>query len=272
VKTIGLCNVPINMTYDAAEKLGVDPTDIRCSFVGLNHLSVITSIKHQGEEKLEQAIQKGLEQQEGIVKNISTIETSNAFTTAFNMITSPYLQYFYYGDEMLKEEKEAVAEGKGTRAEQVMKVEETLFEIYQNTELAEKPKELEGRGGSRYSEVAIALINSIYNNKGDEHVVNVMNQGAIADLPADVVVEINCIVDSSGARPITYGHLPVAFKGLVQQVKTYEQLTIEAAIKGDYDKALLALVNNPLVAHVKQAECILNDILEQNKDYLPTFN
>ncbi|MGL4345696.1 MAG: 6-phospho-beta-glucosidase, partial [Cellulosilyticaceae bacterium] len=78
VKTIGLCNVPINMTYDAAEKLGVDPTDIRCSFVGLNHLSVITSIKHQGEEKLEQVIQKGLEQQEGIVKNISTIQTSNA--------------------------------------------------------------------------------------------------------------------------------------------------------------------------------------------------
>lgn len=271
VKSVGLCNVPINMTYDAAKKLNVPVEEIRCSFIGLNHLSVITSVRHKGIECIEEVIQKGLEEKEGIVKNIGTIDTSDTFAKAFGMLMSPYLQYFFYENEMIKEELEAVESGKGTRAQQVMKVEEDLFKIYENEELAEKPKELEGRGGARYSEVAIALIDSIYNDKGDEHVVNTVNNGAVAELPADAVVEINCIIDASGARPIAYGELPLGMKGLVQKVKTYEQLTIEAAVNGDREKALLALVANPLVHNVYQAEHILEDLLKQNAKYLPQF-
>jgi 6-phospho-beta-glucosidase len=55
-------------------------------------------------------------------------------------------------------------------------------------------------------------------------------------------------------------------------VKAYEQLTVEAAVNGDYDKGLMALVNNPLVPDIKRAKAILDDILRINHDYLPQFN
>ena len=55
-------------------------------------------------------------------------------------------------------------ETKGTRAEQVMKVEQELFALYADPQLEEKPEQLSFRGGAYYSEVAVELINAIYNN------------------------------------------------------------------------------------------------------------
>lgn len=277
VKVIGLCNVPIGMIYDAAEKIGAEPKDIYCQFVGLNHLSYVTNIYYKGKDYIDELVEKQIiedatsEDGETLLKNITSVEKSDTFLRSLGMLTSAYLQYFYYEDQMFKEALEDAQSEAGTRAEQVMKVEGELFELYKNVDRKEKPKELEERGGSRYSEVAISLIDSIYNNKGEVHVVNTLNNGAIADLADDCVVEINCIVNSQGATPITYGYLPASIRGLIQQVKSYEQLTIEAAIEGNRDKALLALVANPLVHNVTQAQNILQDILEENKKYLPTF-
>ena len=68
---------------------------------------------------------------------------------------------------MLAEEI-AAAKTKGTRAEQVMKVEQELFALYADPQLEEKPEQLSFRGGAYYSEVAVELINAIYNNgRGD---------------------------------------------------------------------------------------------------------
>lgn len=60
-------------------------------------------------------------------------------------------------------------------------------------------------------------------------------------------------------------------RGLLQVVKNYEQLTIEAAIKGDYDLALQALTVHPLVPSVAAVQAMLDDIIRENIDYLPAF-
>ncbi|GKX31797.1 6-phospho-beta-glucosidase [Vallitalea longa] len=271
VKVIGLCNVPINMKYEVAERLKVSPERINCTFVGLNHLSYINHIYLDGKDIIDEVLQVySRTQSESVVKNISKIDDMDKFTGILGLIPSPYLQYFYFENKMLNEEKENMEKGIGTRAEQVMKVEKNLFEIYES-EITEIPEELSKRGGSRYSEVAINLINSIWNNTGDLHVVNVMNKGSIVDLPYDCVIESNCIVNNQGATPISNGYLPENISGLVKQVKIYEQLTIEAAVKGDRNKALLALVNNPLVSNIDKAESILAELLEAHKKYLPRF-
>ena len=85
---------------------------------------------------------------------------------------------------MLAEEI-AAAKTKGTRAEQVMKVEQELFALYADPQLEEKPEQLSFRGGAYYSEVAVELINAIYNNLGAEMVVNTRNNGAIHGLDDD---------------------------------------------------------------------------------------
>ena len=59
--------------------------------------------------------------------------------------------------------------------------------------------------------------------------------------------------------------------GLIQAVKAYEQLTIQAAITGDYHTALQALSANPLVHSANAAKNVLDELLEAHKDYLPQF-
>ena len=65
--------------------------------------------------------------------------------------------------------------------------------------------------------------------------------------------------------------VPMAILGLIEQVKAYEELTIEAAISGDRTKALIAFLNHPLVHDVNDARAALDEMLEANKAYLPNF-
>lgn len=277
VKSIGLCNVPINMVYDAASKLEVPVQEIQCNFIGLNHLSFMNRCMYQGKDVLTDVLHKAVENlknpeaTEGIVKNIDKIGESDLLAYQLRLMLSPYMQYFYFETQMLEEEHNNVTNGKGTRAEQVMVVEKDLFALYKNADLDEKPMELTKRGGSRYSEAAIALIDSIYNNRGDVQVVNTLNRGSITDLPDLASVEVNCIIDQNGATPIANGSLPQAVKSLVTQVKVYEQYAIEAAITGNRDTALLALINNPLVHNVIDAKAVFEALCEAHKMHLPQF-
>src|SRR5699024_12657782 len=123
------------------------------------------------------------------------------------------------------------------------------------------------------SEAAGRLISFIYNNGKESQTVNVENNGIIPCLRDDVSVEVKCVIDCEGAHPVQI-HTPMTpqIRGLLQVVKSYEELTVEAAIHGNYDKALQALVIHPLVGSLKLAKPVLDKILSANKRYLPAFN
>ena len=186
---------------------------------------------------------------------------------ALGMIPGGYLQYFYHRDRVL----EKMLRVEKCRAEVVIEIDQELMEMYKNPGLNEKPEILDQRGGAWYSDAAVALISAIVNNKEEVHIVNVRNQGALDGLPDDCVVEVPALVKRSGLQPLTIGKLPLGVRGLVQQMKAYEQLTVEAAVTGSRDSALLALVNHPLVPSVDIAERLLDRILEVHRDYLPQF-
>lgn len=269
IKSLGLCNVSINMHYDAAQRLRVDHKELFCQFMGLNHLSVMTSAFYQGIDRLPDILK--IKDQGSVVSNIHKFDGLDLMAERMGCMLSPYMQYFYFEKKMIEEELSNISTGIGTRAQQVQLVEKGLFECYKDETLDVKPEALSKRGGARYSEAAIDLINSIYNDLNDIQVVNVINNGAIPELPLDAAVEVNCIVNKKGAIPIPCGSLPESIRGLAQQVKAYERLTIEAAITGNRNTALLALINNPFVHDVRDAENILNELLEAHKDYLPIF-
>lgn len=268
VKCIGLCNVSINMRYDAAERLGVSPDDLDCRFIGLNHLSVMNHAYYQGQDRILDAV--NVENAESVVKNIKKDEEMDAVAKELGCLLSPYMQYFYTEKEALRHEKMEAIGLTGTRANQVKEVEKNLFTCYQDKNLKEKPEALAKRGGTRYSMAAICLIDSIYNDTRDVQVVDVLNNGTIPQLPDDVVIEVNCEISKDGAAPLA-SDVPASVLGLIEQVKAYEEFTIEAAITGDRTKALIALLNNPLVHDVRDARGILNELLEAHKAYLPAF-
>lgn len=271
VKAIGLCNVPIHMVKNTAELLEVDSSRLQIEFAGLNHLVWGRKVYLDGKDITDKVINMLCDGASLTMKNITDLNWDKDYLRALSMIPCPYHRYFYMTDEMIDDMKTALATGEGTRADQVQKVEKELFEIYADESLDIKPPQLEKRGGAYYSDAAVSLISAIYNNKKEIHTVNVRNNGAILNQPEDIVVEVNAVIDSNGAHPIAVGKLPPEISGLISSVKAYELLSVEAGVTGDYNTALKALIAHPLVPSVKTAKLILDDIIRENRGYLPQF-
>ncbi|MFJ5762321.1 6-phospho-beta-glucosidase [Neobacillus sp. NPDC093182] len=270
-KVVGLCNVPIGMRMGIAKSLNVEPERVQVNFAGLNHMVYGLDTFVDGVSVQDQVIEAMANPDNALtMKNISGLSWEPDFIRGLGVIPCGYHRYYYKTDEMLQEELEK-AEAEGTRAEVVQRLENELFELYKDETLDIKPPQLEKRGGAYYSDAACSLISSIYNDKRDIQPVNTRNNGAIASIPDDSAVEVNCVITKEGPKPISVGDLPVAVRGLVQQIKSFERVAAEAAVTGDYNTALLAMTINPLVPSDKLAKQILDEMLEAHKEHLPQF-
>lgn len=271
IKSLGICSGANSMMRDIAGAYGVEREDVYARIIGLNHLIFADRIAVTGQDFTADFIEK-LAQGVGsnTLKNIPDLGLPAEFIRSLKLYPLSYLKYFYMNREMVEHEINELQHG-GTRGEQSLVIEKSLFELYRDPNLCEKPAALSARGGALYSDTACSIISSIYNNKREIHVVNVPNQGTTPDLPDDAVIETNAMIDSLGAHPLAYGRLPTSVRGLIQSVKAFEELTVEAAITGNRQTALLALSAHPLVPSVDIAEKILADYLAANRDYLPQY-
>lgn len=270
-RVVGLCNIPIGMEMGIAKLLKVDHSRVRIDFAGLNHMVYGLDVYVDGVSVKNEVIEFLTKpENSSFVKNVQGQGWEPEFIRALGVLPCPYHNYYYKTREMVEKDIKN-AETIGTRAEVVKKLEDDLFELYKDPNLAIKPPQLEKRGGAYYSDAAVRLISSIYNDKGDIQPVNTMNRGSIASIPDDSAVEVSCVITKDGPKPIVMGDLPVAVRGLVQQIKSFERVACEAAVKGDYDLAVLALTINPLVASDKIAKKIVDEMLEAHKKYLPQF-
>lgn len=267
VKTVGLCNSPINFQKYVAKQYGVSEHEVLPEFVGINHLHWVTAAYVNGEDKLQSMINDG---KDYAATNVTAFDWDADFLTSLGAIPTYYLRYFYMEDKMFADMKDSM-EKNGTRADVVSRVEEELFELYKDVNLSEKPKQLEQRGGAYYSEAAVNLIYSLYTDKRDIQALNVRNGGIFDFLPEDASIEVNCVVTAQGPIPLPPQIIPSQIKGLLHAVKTYEELTIEAAVTGDRGIALQALVHHPLIHSIEVAKKLLEEMLEANKKYLPNF-
>lgn len=269
---IGLCNGPVGLEKGLRRLLQVKETDdFQVVFGGINHMIFATDIRLNGEDiypKIIEYVSSGALTNQ--LKNIVDISYTNEFIKGLRHVGIDYLKYYVKKSEMLERLKLDAIEGKN-RAKVVKKVEAELFEKYKNIDLCEKPKELELRGGAYYSDAACNLITSIYNDKGDIQVCDTLNNGAISNLPDDVVIEVSSKITKDGPKPLHIGDLDWEIVGLVQQLKAFEVMTTNVAISGSYSDALYALTINPLVQSESKARLILDEMLEAHKEYLPEF-
>jgi 6-phospho-beta-glucosidase len=258
-RAIGLCNVAIGLQRWLATRLGVPAERVALEHSGLNHLSWERAVWVDGRDVLPELIATDAA---GLAAQVGSTEER---VRALAAIPSYYLHYYDATAETL------AAQRVGTpRAEDVMAIERDLLERYRDPDLAEKPKQLEERGGAYYSEAAVQLIASLHAGTGDVQVVDVRNAGALPGIAADEVVEVPARITRSGPQPLPQGRLHPEMMELVRRVKTYERLTIRAALSGDRADALEALLANPLVP-AAVAEPLLDALLEANRPLLPRF-
>ena len=271
VRTIGLCNLPIDLKMQIAGLYGVDKSEVHLEMAGINHLNWTTRVLIGGRDATEDILTQAAGAQGMTMKNIPDLAWDRTFLQSLGALPCSYHRYYYMREAIL-EEQLAKLGTEGTRADVVKRVEAELFELYKDPQLTIKPAQLEQRGGAYYSEVAVNLMTSIHNDRKDIQTVNVRNNGILPFLPNEVSVEVNSVIDADGAHPVQLTRsVGPQIRGLLQVVKAYEELTVQAAVDGDYNAALQALTLHPLVGDEETARSILGDILTEHRAYLPQF-
>ena len=273
INAVGLCNVPVIMQKGITTLLQcADEKEVVMQVAGLNHFIFVRQILHKGKEWLPEVIAEINAGRDPLVpRNIPPFRWPSHLLQGLGMIPCAYLRYYYMKDDLLRQEL-AEAGGEGTRGEVVKQLEKTLFDQYRDPHLAVKPKALEGRGGQYYSEAACELMNAIYNDKRIIMHVNTRNNGAINGLPDDCAVEVSSLITASGPLPLNVAPFPEDTLRLLQLMKSFERLTIEAALTGNRHTAWRALMLNPLIVSGEKLELALDEVIAENRQWLPAFH
>jgi 6-phospho-beta-glucosidase len=265
VRSVGLCNGPIGYQMEVAEDLGLDnPFDVHLDYLGLNHLAWIRGAHVGGRDVWPQVLARAVEDARQHGERILPA----AVMERLGVICNSYLRYYYRTEDVLR----AQAKGGPSRAEQVIEIERVLLAQYADPALTAMPPELMQRGGAYYSTVATQLIEAIVRDLSEVHIVNTRQGEAVPGVPADWVMELPCRIDASGIHPLPTDPLPLFAEGLLRAVKAYELLAARAAVYGDRDAALQALLVHPLGPDADQVVDVLDDMLAVHRAYMPQFH
>ncbi|MER6776508.1 MULTISPECIES: 6-phospho-beta-glucosidase [unclassified Streptomyces] len=264
-KAVGLCNVAIGFQRKFAALLDLAPSDIHLDHVGLNHLSWELGVRKGGPDG--EDLLPGLLAEHGAAV-AEDLRLPRAVLDRLGVVPSYYLRYFYAHDAVVRE-----LGGKPSRAAEVAAMERELLALYADPALDEKPELLAKRGGAFYSEAAVDLAAALLGDGGPGpaavQVVNTLNNGSLPFLPDDAVIEVQARVDRSGPVPLAVPRLDPLYAGLVAHVTAYEDLALDAAVRGGRERVFKALLAHPLVGQFDLAEGLTDRLLAHNKEHLP---
>lgn len=124
----------------------------------------------------------------------------------------------------------------------------------------------------RTGEIAVPIITGVLGNTHQyELAVNVPNHGFIPNLPDWAIVEVPAIIDATGVHGVPVGPLPEPIAAMCRAQIAIIDRVVEVGVHGDRNAALQALLLDPTVSSISQAEAILDELLDVHKDLLPQF-
>ena len=266
IPTVSLCEGPIIFPRGMARAAGLDPERVDATMIGLNHGSWTVRHLYDGADML--PLLRDAYEREG-AKPSPNQRRLRMMRLALTMDSIPadYFQYYYFKDEVLAEMQAKPT----TRSQDIMASVPDYWRHYRDQASRDNP-ELDpdrSRGGIHELELAIDVMDAIFNDRKEVWPVNVPNRGAIADFPDDLVVEVPGYVDRGGVAPIAQGRLPREVTGLVKMLGEYQTLAAEAAWGGNRRDAIRALASNPLCFSLTKAETIYDEMAAALRDYLP---
>ncbi len=266
IPAVSLCEGPLSFPRDVARAAELDPDRLDTVMVGLNHACWSLRHVYDGADVmplLREALLRKREQPDGNVHQLRLL----ALTELMDSIPAGYMQYYYFTDEVLAEAQSKPT----TRAQDIMRAVPSYWQHYR--EQAQSPDPVldpdRSRGGIHELELAIDVIDAVFNDRREVWPVNVPNHGALADFPDDRVVEVQGICDRNGVQPLVHGHMPRQVLGLLEMLAEYQALAAEAGWSGSRKDAVRALAANPLVRSVSKAETIYDELAHAQREWLP---
>ena len=156
--------------------------------------------------------------------------------------------------------------GQDTELSWPLYVENLERRVAEIARLAQDPKTsiVASLGSTKTTEQQVPIIDGLVNNVEGEFQVNVLNNGALAGIPGDVVVEVPAIVNGKGIQPIRVHPLPP--KLMLEQILP-DWLSMERQLlafkTGDRSILLYNVLDNHQTRTYEQAMAVLEEQLAQ---------
>ena len=295
IRVVGICDTPSELFHRIALALEAPIADIECEYVGLNHLGWVKRVRLRGEDVTALILAS-----DAILRSLySTNLFDPSLIRNLGLIPTEYLFFYYARSRALENQRAARA----TRGEEIARMNEALFsdlsadlqsrkpmqalETYENylKQRSGSYMKLEASAGSAfaavgdsqenpfasatgYHRIALEVMEALSSPNPRRIVVNVRNQGALQDFPADDVVEVPCLASRAGIVPQAAGTLPDAVRGLVLATKAYERTAVQAALEGSSERAQMALLLYPPVGEWEPAAEVLKALIESDPEHL----
>lgn len=116
---------------------------------------------------------------------------------------------------------------------------------------------------------ATDIIENMVGGLGKPFYINTLNQGAVTNMNDDSFLELLCDVTMDGVKPFPVGEMPRGIRGMQEVVLDTHELTAEAVVEGDRKKLRRALLTDPLVNSIADADHIIEELLELEKEIIP---
>ncbi len=263
---VSLCEGPIFYPEELAAAVGLDPAQLDVRSIGLNHASWSIHHRYKGQD-----IFPLLADAWDRLRDHPTLKQSTRrmlqIALATGSIPSEYMMYYFFTDEILAELQAKPT----TRAQDIIASVPDYWAHYREQAQRDEPilDPSRSRGGINELELAIDVMDAIFNDRRELLPVNVPNRGAIPGLDTDLVVETLGYIDRSGISPLVLGPLPHPARGLVQELAEYQSLAAQAAWNGNRADAIRALLANPLTRSLSRVEPLYDDMAAAHREYLP---
>jgi len=261
---VGLCHSIQNTSRQVAEYVGVPPEEITFHGAGVNHMSWVLRVEHDG-RSLYPALDAAIAADpEGLGRHVRVqiYKRFGYFPTESSEHFAEYVPWFMRDDEQIERLRIPVGE-------YVRRSEENLETYAEEKRMltAGEPFEIERSG-----EYAALIIHSMVTGVPRTVYGNVRNTGLITNLPQDACVEVPCLVDRAGLQPTFVGDLPAQCAALDRTFLNVVELTVRAALEGRRDHVLQAVTLDPNAAAVlslAQMEALVDEMLAAERDMMP---
>ncbi len=263
IPSVGVCPGLEHEMSRYADMLEVPEHELQVRAAGVNHCDFILELRHLGEDVLPKIIDMlAKDEQEPISRLI--YEIFGGLPTPGDIHIMEFFPYFMR---------------QGTDLEQWGQthnyVENRIAKRRSFWRSIKAAAQGEGEFVTSYEprEKLDKLICSSVLNQNNVFQLNLMNRGSIPNVLNDAVIELPTVVDQYGYHPVQFGNLPTAIAGICNTSATVQDLTVEAAMKGDRQLALQALLMDPLCysMEIDEAESMLDEMITAQKVWLPRF-
>jgi 6-phospho-beta-glucosidase len=299
MRVISLCDGYVDVVDDLAYLLGEDPEDVLVYPAGSNHAMWIVRFTVKGEdgypilkERLSRMTQAEIDEMFAPPDVIDVLGVNYTYEEIYKQFIRHYYFPFslklyqihglvpgprYYWRYLLDQDPILKGQMDGTYVSMAgfyMKHMEPR--MFQGLEERQKQASLElqsarREGGGGHGDLAVRVISSMVNDAGETFVINVENKGAVSNLPEDAILELSGPVDRYGAHPFAVGPLPKSILGMQYSLVLSQQLAVDAALSGNRNDLLKAILAHPLVHSVDSAEKAMDELLSLQAEWLPQF-